>query len=88
MALTATLPQQPIIVDSFWNLIQSSDESVQKELFIRLQSKYLTKRNAKALSDLELEGLLADYVPVTEFDFPDVTRDQYINYAHMRTGIL
>ena len=39
MAITLR-PSQNVQVQSFWNLIQSSDERVQKELYVLLQRKY------------------------------------------------
>lgn len=90
MALIATIPQQPIIVDSFWNLIQNADESVQKELFVRLNRKYSygPHKGKSSYTDKELEELLSEYSPITESDFPEVSHEQYMNYIRSRSGIM
>ena len=47
-----------IQLHSFWNLIQTTDEDVQKELFVMLQHKY-SKPHIKATpSFLQMEGIL------------------------------
>ena len=60
MAITVR-PNQNIQVQSFWNLIQSSDERVQKELYVLLQSKYegsQSDNEEKGSAFLQLQGVL------------------------------
>jgi len=38
--VTTLRPNQMLQVESFWNLLQASGESVQRELYILLQRKY------------------------------------------------
>ena len=52
-------------LQSFWNLIQTTDEGVQKELYVLLQRKYAksfstadTLSEAKAPSFLQMKGIL------------------------------
>lgn len=51
MAFTATLPQTPqqlLQMESFWNLIQASDETIQYGLYSMLEKKYSTmEKNAE-----------------------------------------
>ena len=59
---TTLRPRQMIQLQSFWNLIQASDESVQKELYVLLQHKYSDDSKAVATTDvpsfLQLKGIL------------------------------
>lgn len=54
-------PTQIIQLQSFWNLIQTADEGVQKELFELLQQKYSTipaATHKEHPSFLQMEGIL------------------------------
>ncbi len=54
-------PSQMIQLQSFWNLIQSSDEGVQKELYVLLQRKYAEHANEtkqETPSFLQMQGIL------------------------------
>jgi len=62
---TALRPAQMMQLQSFWNHIQTTDESVQKELYILLQRKYASySSNADIQPDhlapsfLQLKGIL------------------------------
>ncbi len=58
---TALGPHQMIQLQSFWNLIQTTDEGVQKELYILLQHKYAQKESQTdvlAPSFLQMQGIL------------------------------
>ncbi len=60
MAITLR-PNQNVQVQSFWNLIQSSDERVQKELYVLLQSKYGGSQSDNKEGNrtfLQLQGVL------------------------------
>ena len=60
--MAATLrPAQIVQPQSFWNLLQTTDEGVQKELYVLLQRKYAehTHRSpVKVPSFLQLQGIL------------------------------
>ena len=60
--MEATLrPTQLAQLHSFWNLIQTTDEGVQRELFILLQRKYAKHHNEpapKQSSFLSMQGIL------------------------------
>jgi hypothetical protein len=58
---TMLRPKQMVQVQSFWNLIQTTDEGVQKELFVLLQHKYAEAHQnspADAPSFLQMKGIL------------------------------
>ena len=60
MAITLR-PSQNVQVQSFWNLIQSSDERVQKELYVLLQRKYKDENienKEDSTSFLRMKGIL------------------------------
>ena len=54
-------PLQMVQLQSFWNLIQTTDEGVQKELYVLLHQKY-AKKNSKTdvqtPSFLQMLGIL------------------------------
>ena len=60
--MEATLrPTQIAQLHSFWNLIQTTDEGVQRELFILLQRKYANHHQGpapKQSSFLAMQGIL------------------------------
>ena len=57
--MTTTLrPTQMVQLHSFWNLIQTTDEDVQKELYVMLQHKYSKPHEDVAPSFLQMEGIL------------------------------
>lgn len=48
-------------LQSFWNLIQTTDEGVQKELYVLLQRKYAKEHNTtveQSPSFLKMKGIL------------------------------
>jgi len=58
---TMLRPRQKLQLQSFWNLIQDSDEGVQKELYVLLQHKYADNHQEHSLSEpsfLEMQGIL------------------------------
>ena len=58
---SALRPTQMIQLQSFWNLIQTVDEGVQKELLELLQKKYSiipTATYKESSSFLQMEGIL------------------------------
>lgn len=60
MAITLR-PSQLVQLQSFWNLIQTTDEGVQKELYVLLQRKYAkshAKAEVQAPSFLQMQGIL------------------------------
>ena len=59
--MTTLRQNQNVQVQSFWNLIQNSDEKVQKELYILLQRKYEGKHlddKGESTPFLQLQGVL------------------------------
>ena len=58
--MAATLkPKQLIQLQSFWNLIQATDEDVQKELYFLLGQKYNAVHKSKhAIDFLQMKGVL------------------------------
>ncbi len=61
--MTTTLgPTQIVQLQSFWNLIQTTDEEVQKELYVLLRSKYAKDKQddvqQNAPSFLKMQGIL------------------------------
>lgn len=58
--LTTLPPQQMVQLQSFWNLIQSSDERVQHELYMMLDSKYRVNIGARRKKQpfLGMKGIL------------------------------
>ena len=58
---TGLRPSQMVQLQSFWNLIQTTDEGVQKELYVLLQRKYERLESNKPLDNpsfLQLQGIL------------------------------
>jgi hypothetical protein len=58
---TALRPNQLVQLQSFWNLIQTTDEGVQKELYVLLQRKYGQAESIKETespSFLQMQGIL------------------------------
>ena len=58
---TTLRPTQLVQLQSFWNLIQTTDEDVQKELYVLLQRKYAsgdTNKGDETPSFLQLLGVL------------------------------
>ena len=57
---TALRPNQMVQLQSFWNLIQTTDEGVQKELYVLMQRKFAKTETAttKAPSFLDMQGIL------------------------------
>ena len=58
---TTLRPTQMAQLQSFWNLIQTVDEGVQRELFVLLKHKYSESRmdvEEEAPSFLQMQGIL------------------------------
>lgn len=58
---TALRPNQIVQLQSFWNLIQSTDEGVQRELYVLLQQKYSNKQKKQedtSTTFLKMQGIL------------------------------
>lgn len=58
---TALRPNQMVQLQSFWNLIQTTDDKVQRELYVLLQHKYFNAPEAKEPempSFLSMQGIL------------------------------
>ena len=43
-------------------------------------------KRRRVLSDQELAGYLAQYEPLTDADFPDVSKEDFANYAKNNSG--
>ena len=60
--MSATLrPSQIVQLQSFWNLLQTTDEGGQRELYVLLQHKYSESSHNSRLetpSFLQMEGIL------------------------------
>ena len=60
--MAATLrPAQIVQLQSFWNLLQTTDEGVQKELYVLLQRKYAEHSRSDQStvpSFLQMQGIL------------------------------
>jgi hypothetical protein len=57
---TTLRPNQIVQLHSFWNLIQTTDEGVQKELYVLMQRKFEKTETAttEAPSFLDMQGIL------------------------------
>ena len=58
---TMLSPRQMVQLQSFWNLLQTTDEDVQKELYVLLHRKYAEphqKTPAEFPSFLQMQGIL------------------------------
>lgn len=58
---TRLRPSQQVQLHSFWNLLQTTDEKVQKELYVLLYRKYANKKEVtktQAPTFLQLQGVL------------------------------
>ena len=57
---TTLRPNQMVQLQSFWNLIQTTDEGVQKELYVLMQRKFEKTGTAttEAPSFLDMQGIL------------------------------
>jgi hypothetical protein len=58
---TMLRPLQMVQLQSFWNLIQTTDEGVQKELYVLLQRKYSESSHdshSDTPSFLQMQGIL------------------------------
>ena len=57
---TTLRPNQMVQLQSFWNLIQTTDEGVQKELYVLMQRKFAKTETAttEAPSFLDMQGIL------------------------------
>ena len=83
--MTVTAPSRNVILDSFWNLIQTADDETQRALYVMLEDKFRPHRRRKGhtpgLTDEELESKLKDYPPLAEEDFPDLAKEDYNHFA-------
>lgn len=83
--MTAAAPSRNVILDSFWNLIQTADDDVQRGLYSMLENKFKghprRRHPSRGLSDEEMERRLKDFPPLTTEDFPDLTKEDYNRFA-------
>lgn len=83
--MTVAAPSQNVILDSFWNLIQTADDDVQRGLYAMLENKFKghprRKGRMPGLTDEEMEKALSGFPPLTDDDFPDLTREDYSFYV-------
>jgi len=80
MAMVATIPSQTpqhlLQIESFWNLINTSDDAVQMGIFTLLEKKYnhdLSSSDRPRLSFRQMKGALAGMDDVEQL------RNEYIN---------
>ncbi|MBR6202963.1 MAG: hypothetical protein IKQ62_08160 [Bacteroidaceae bacterium] len=58
---TRLRPSQQVQLHSFWNLLQTTDEKVQRELYVLLYRKYANKKEGgktQAPTFLQMQGVL------------------------------
>lgn len=83
--MTAAAPSRKVILDSFWNLIQTTDDDIQRGLYTMLENKFKghprRRRPSRGVSDEELERRLKDFPSLTTEDFPDLTKEDYSSYV-------
>ena len=80
--MTLALCQQPTLVG---RATHRSFESLKKGKTANVAVQRVHKRR-KALSDAELAERLAQYAPLTDADFPDVSAEGYASFAKNRSG--
>lgn len=64
-------------------LIEASNVAKSKSADV---STHRVHKHRKALSDAELAERLAQYVALTDADFPEVSAEQYANFAKSHSG--
>ena len=64
-------------------LIEASNAAKNKSAKVVISR---TKRRRKALSDAELAERLAQYAPLTDADFPEVSAEGYASFAKNHSG--
>jgi len=69
-------------------LIEASAAATGKTSKPQDYSPQRAHRHRKRLSDKELAACLAQYAPLTDADFPDVSAESYTNYAKHQSGRL
>lgn len=83
--MTAIAPTQNTILHSFWNIIQTVDDEIQRGLYAMLDDKFKghhrRRHSRPGLTDEELEEKLKGFPPLTDEDFPDLTKEDYNHYA-------
>ena len=58
----------------------------QVEALLRKQVKRKLHSNRGGLSDVQLAQQLAQYAPLTDADFPELSKSDYDNYIHSTSG--
>lgn len=88
MTTSSTTLNQNTIVESFWNLLQTVDSKARRALYKRLENEYYAERsrNSRSLSDESLAQELSEFDPITEQDFPELSREQYVGFARNSSG--
>ena len=81
---TALRPQQLVQLQSFWNLIQTTDEGIQKELYVLLHRKYAENHpdtTSASPSFLQMKGILKG------IGTPDDDRKMLDDYLQEKYGV-
>jgi len=84
---TTLRPTQIIQLHSFWNLIQTTDEKVQKELYALLQRKYSNTVDTsmqETASFLKMQGILKG---VGNEETDRQMLDEYLQEKYERYGL-
>lgn len=64
-------------------LIEASKATKSKSAKVAIRR---THKRGKTLSDAELAERLAQYAPLTDADFPDVSADSYVSFTKNHSG--
>lgn len=67
-------------------LIEASNTSNPASAVATTTHQRRTRKTRKALSDEQLAECLAQYAPLTDTDFPELSEADYANYVKVRGG--
>ena len=67
-------------------LIEASTTAKAKPETVEENSRTRAHKHSRALSDEQLAARLAQYAPLTDADFPNLSDTDYANYARSNSG--
>lgn len=67
-------------------LIEASTAAKTKPETVGKNSRTCAHRHSRGVSDEQLAARLAQYVPLTDADFPNLSEADYANYARSNSG--
>ena len=67
-------------------LIEASTEAKGKSIKATNSLHRRVHKSSKALSDKELASRLAQYAPLTDADFPELSKEDFVNYVKNNSG--